>query len=431
MTLPESLRSRPLGVALGLALAARIIGFALSPDRVSSVGGAEFLSNAEVVRSWLASTQASTSPDNPLFALFWHAPGYSLLVSIATVLFGEPGTALAVLQSLAGLCSGLVVYLLLLRQLSAVLALGGALVVWLHPSMLYFEQQISSVPLCTLLCALLGWQMLTLFDEPADSRSQWRVGLTLAPLPWLASGGLALLAVVAAMSPREAAARCVGPAVALWFPAMLVTSLWLGMWTPLSLDVPTRVALGNNPIVGVGQGSLLGNPEALVAFRGAIEDKCGDHWTRQRLRCEARSATTIAMVTFKENPTGAFRRVVYRVIQTWVPDRSLPDALQSGGRDGVGSSRLWQLAVALILPPVHLGLLVGLAFAAISAYRIRHVRFLLLAILAWTVPVAFSVGATSLRQPTLPWLVAASLLAVATVGRRSGEERRADLSVDS
>ena len=434
MTLPESLRWRPLWLAFGLAVAARIFGFVLSPDHAASIGAEDFLSNAAVVEGWLVgltSAEPSASADNPLFALFWHAPGYSLLVSVTTVLFGEPGGALAVLQALAGLCSGLVVYLLLRRQLSGVFSLGGALVIWLHPSMLFFEQQISPVALCTLLCALLTWRLLALFEEPGDLRTQWQVGASLAPLPWLASGGLALLAVVAVMSPRDARARCIGPAVSLWLPAMMVTSLWLGMWTPLSLDVPTRVALGNNPIVGVGQGSLLGNPEALQAFRGALEDKCGDDWTRDRLRCEARSSKMIAVATFKQNPTGALRRVVYRLIQTWVPDRSLPDALQSGGRDGVGSSRLWQLVAALILPPLHLGLLVGLAFAAVSSYRLRHVRFMLVAALAWTVPVLFSVGATSFRQAALPWLICAALFAVATVGRRSGEERRAEQGVDS
>jgi len=118
---------------------------------------------------------------------------------------------------------------------------------------------------------------------------------------------------------------------------------------------------------------------------------------------------------------------VFRLIETWGPDRGLLDALQSSGLDGEGGARIWQLLVALVLLPLHLGLLVGLAFAMISSYRRREVRFLLLATLAWTTPVLFSVGATSLRQPTLPWVLCASLLAIATVARRSGEERRAEI----
>lgn|GEM_PF-1923792 len=427
MTLPAPLRWRPLGIALGLAIGVRAVLFFISPDHTSSAGNEGFLIRAEVVVGWLSASPSSTSPDNPLFALFWHAPGYSLLVAIASFVFAEPGTLLAALQSLAGVGTGLVVYLLLVRHLSAAFALLGALVIWLHPSMLYFEQQISAVSLCTFLCTLLAWRMLALLDAPGDSRLQWQLGLTLAPLPWLATGGLALVLLVGALGPRGSAGRCLGPALAFWLPAMLVTSLWLGMWTPLSLDVPTRVALGNNPVIGVGQGSLLGNPEALVVFSGVMEDKCGEGWTRPRLRCEARAARQIVIATSLDDPSSVLRRVVFRLIETWGPDRGLLDALQSSGLDGEGGARIWQLLVALVLLPLHLGLLVGLAFAMISSYRRREVRFLLLATLAWTTPVLFSVGATSLRQPTLPWVLCASLLAIATVARRSGEERRAEI----
>lgn len=426
MTIPTPLRWRPLGIALGLALGVRAVLLVLSPELSPNTGDEGFLVSAEVFRTWLSGTQSSTTADNPLFALFWHAPGYSLLVAIASLVFADPGTMLAVLQSVAGIGTGLVVYLLLSRHLSRTFALVGALVIWLHPSMLYFEQQISSVPLCTLLCTLLAWRMLALFEAPGDAKLQWQAGLLLAPLPWLAAGGLALVPLVGAMGPKGSAGRCLGPAVALWLPAMLVTSLWLGMWTPLTLDVPTRVALGNNPVVGVGQGSLLGNPEALVAFRGVLEDKCGERWTRPRLRCEAGAARQIVVATTLDDPSGALRRVVFRIIETWAPDRGVLDALQSSASEGEGDSRIWQLLVALVLPPLHLGLLVGLAFAMISCYGRREVRFLLLATLAWTTPVLFSVGATSFRQPALPWVLCASLLAIATVARRSGSERRSE-----
>ena len=147
MTLPAPLRWRPLGIALGLAIGIRAVLFFISPVHTSSAGNEGFLIRAEVVVGWLSASPSSTSSDNPLFALFWHAPGYSLLVAMASFVFAEPGTLLAALQSLAGVGTGLVVYLLLVRHLSAAFALLGALVIWLHPSMLYFEQQISAVSL--------------------------------------------------------------------------------------------------------------------------------------------------------------------------------------------------------------------------------------------------------------------------------------------
>jgi hypothetical protein len=85
---------------------------------------------------------------------------------------------------------------------------------------------------------------------------------------------------------------------------------------------------------------------------------------------------------------------------------------------------LAHLLVALLVIPLHLGLLVGLSVAVVSSRRSLEVRFLLWSIFAWILPVLFSVGDTSLRQAALPWIVSASLLSVATVGRRSGQERR-------
>jgi hypothetical protein len=421
-------RWRPLGIGIGVAAAVRVVLLVIFDHSDSLSAEGSYLAAADGVVRWLGSAPGSGGLENPLLALFWHNPGYSALVTLFALLFGDPWAALAALQSLFGLVSGLLVFALLSRSVSRPFALAGAVGLWLHPSVLYFEHQVSSVSLSTMLCAALAYTTLRLADDPESAPRQWRLGLALLPLPWLGSGGLLLVPVVAAVTSRTQWHRCIGPAVALWLPAMVVASLWLGMLTPLSLDAPTRVALGNNPLVRVGQGSLLGNPEASSAFQSAIEERCGRGWSQAQLRCGARSARRIVAATVASNPTAAVRRAVFRVLQTWVPDRALADALQSGGRDGEGISRLWRLIVALILTPLHLGLLAGLGVAILNVRRSPELRFLLLAILAWTLPVVFSVGATSLRQAALPWLLSASLLGIKVVGRRSGPERRVGAS---
>ena len=423
-SLPLAFRWRPLAIGFGVAAVLRVVLFVIFAEPAALSADEGYLAAADGVVQWLGSAPGSGGVENPLLALFWHNPAYSALVALFALVFGDPWAALAVVQSVCGLVSGLLVFALLSRSVSRPFALAGAACLWLHPSVLFFEHQVSSVSLSTVLCAALAYTTSRLADDPQSAPLQWRVGLALLPLPWLGSGGLLLVPVVAAVTSRNAWLRCIGPAVALWMPAMVFASLWLGMLTPLSLDAPTRVALGNNPLVRVGQGSLLGNPEASSAFRSAIEEKCGRDWSRAQLRCGARSARRVVTATVASNPSAAVRRAVFRVLQTWVPDRGLADSLQSSGREGEGRSRLWRLIVALLLTPLHLGLLAGLAVAILNVRRSPQLRFLLLAIFAWTLPVVFSVGATSLRQAALPWLLSASLLGLKVVGRRSGPERR-------
>ncbi|MBJ95216.1 MAG: hypothetical protein CMP23_12190 [Rickettsiales bacterium] len=422
MKLGEQLRWKPLWAGLLAALTLRLlIGWLVSG---SSQEQGALLVAVEMIRAWWLGEELAFPGENPLFALFWTAPGYGLLVSGLSLLPGELHPVLSSLQSLAVLAAGLVVYLLVSPHSSRGLALLAALLVWFHPSMLFFEQQLSTVAVCTLLAALVALFLFRLRGQSGSRRLQWILGALLAPLPWLSGGGMALVLLVAAGVPAGTRGRVLAPVSLSWLPAMLVASLWLGAWTPMSLSVHSWIALGNNPVVAVGQGSLVDSPEAVAVFRGALKDKCSARWTRERLRCESRSARTIISATLREQPTSALRRMVFRVLQTWVPDRGLPDALAVADGRGELSGRLLRVLVALVLAPLHLGLLVGLAFAAVSARQDPRVRFLLLATLAWTMPMLVGVGATALRQACLPWIVAAGILAIARVGRRSGLERR-------
>ncbi len=424
MNEPLPLRPRALLLAAAAAAVLRAIVLISSLRSGGQPDPDGYRPLAAAVIAWIEGTGGGGQVESPLMPLLWHNPAYTALVTVVSLLFEDPLPALAALQSLLGLASGWLVFALLRRRLSGPLPLAGALTVWFHPSVLFFEQQLSSVSLSTFLCAALAYNILVLSEQPERAGLQWRVGINLLPLPWLGTGGLLVVPVVAWLVGRGSLARCIAPCLFCWLPAAVMASLWLGMLTPLNLDVPTRLALGNNPLVRVAQGSLLGSPEAAAVFHAAIERKCGSNWTRERLRCDAHAARRITMGTIRAEPTASMRRSVYRVLQTWMPDRSLPDALEGVGRGGQAAPRLTRLLVALVLTPLHLGLLVGLGFCLYSFRRNQEVRFLVLAIFAWTLPVLLGVGATALRQPVLPWIVCAASLGLSSLGRRSGEERR-------
>ena len=346
--------------------------------------------------------------------LAWHNAGYSALFVAAELTFGDARLPLRLLQVLAGLLAGLLVFHGLRLRVSRRWALLGALVVWLHPSMLFFRLSFWPVALAVLGTSAAALCALRLADAPEQRGRQWELGLALAPLPFFAPQALALIPGLLIWPGPRCAPRVLGPLLALWIPWMIATSVALGTFTPIDLAGPSNLALGNHPAIAEGRGSLWGDPVGKARLQADLDAACPAAGQADTIRCEAAESVRIARSTLASQPVDALRRAGLRLLETWAPDRFLLRRL-----DELGQTPPPGLPELLLL--LHLALLAA-ALVGLSTPVGRAAAF---AALLWCVPVLLTVGFTRLRQPLLPWLVMAGIAGLAALlTSRPNAERR-------
>ena len=344
----------------------------------------------------------------------WHNAGYSALFVGAELLFGDARLPLRLLQLLVGLLAGLLVFHGLRRRVPRALALAGALVVWLHPSLLFFRLTFWPVSLAVLLTSAVALCALRLAEAPDDPGRQWELGLSLAPLPFFAPQALALVPILLAWPGLRRAPRVLGPLLALWLPWMVAVSLALGTFAPIDLAGPRNLALGNHPAIAEGRGSLWGDPEGKAALQAELESACPQASQADRVRCEVAESIRLARATATADPGAALSRAGLRLVETWLPDRFLVRHLEELGRPP-----------PVVLPVLLLVLHLLVLAAALLGLRTREGRVAWIGAVAWCVPVLLTVGFTRLRQPLLPWLVVAGVLGLAEATRgRPGADRK-------
>jgi len=370
---------------------------------------AGYVATGEAVADWWGGDSRFDDPTQ-LGRVAWHNPGYSALFGLAACLFGEAAPPIRVLQALAGLLAGLVLFHALRRRVSRAGALCGAAVLWLHPSMLFFGVALWPVALATLFTATAALCAIRLADSPDDRARQWALGLVLAPLPFLAAPALFLLPFVAIELGARRALRVVGPTLALWLPWVVLVSVNLGTFTPMDFAGPQNLALGNHPAIAGDRGSLWGDPIGKAVFEDELAEACPQAGLPERTRCEARYAREVALETVRDDPIRTGIRGIRRLAETWVPDRFAVRHLTELGR----GPPTW---LAPLLTILHVVLLL----AALSGLATPTGRRAARAVAIWCIPVLLTVGFTRLRQPVLPWLIIAGAVGI-TASR--GEEIR-------
>ncbi|MCP4868895.1 MAG: hypothetical protein GY898_09260 [Proteobacteria bacterium] len=330
-----------------------------------------------------------------------HNPGYGAVAGLIQWLSGTLPGPLRLLQLLAGLLTGLVVFHALRRRVPETWALVGALAVWLHPSALFFRLTLWPTAFATGLVALVLLCALRLADDPDDRSRQWALGLTFAPLPFFAAPSLALLPALLAWPGPRRGWRVAVPAAALWIPWMLGLSLLLQTFTPMDTSGPCNVALGNHELIRADASSLWGSLAERESFEALRASACRHRDPLAELRCEARWCKDVAAATVASDPGAAAGRALLRVGATWqvdafavrhfeLIDRGVPAGLEA------------------LVTASHFGLLA----LALVGLRTREGRAAWIAIALWTVPVLLSVGFTRIRQPLLPVLVFAATAGV-------------------
>lgn len=337
----------------------------------------------------------------------WHNAGYSALFVVTELLFGDSQLPVRLLQVLAGLLAGLLLYHGLRRRTGRPLALMAALALWLHPSMLFFRLSFWPVSIAVLLTSAVALCALRLADAPDRPGRQWELGLALAPLPFFAPQALALIPALLIWPGVRRAPRVLGPALALWLPWMVAVSLALGTFTPIDLAGPGNLVLGNHPAIAPDRGSLWGDAEGKAALQLELDATCGQEADAERIRCEAGQATRLARATVAAAPGAAARRAGLRLLETWQTDRFLPRRLEE-------LERVPPPGLNALLLLVHLAVLA----LALLGLRTREGRAAWLGVAAWCVPVLLTVGFTRLRQPLLPWLIVAGVLGLAATIRQ-------------
>ncbi len=358
-----------------------------------------YLAASDAALEWLGDRELRASGHAELGRLAWHNPGYSAIFPVLGLVLGSPAPALRVLQSLAGLLAGLVLFHALRRRVPRTWALAGAALLWLHPSMLFFGLTLWPVALATLLTASLALCALRLAEQPDRPDRQWAFGIVLAPLPFFAAPALALLPGLLVWPGPGRLPRTLGPSLALWIPWLLLASSNLGIFTPMGLSGPRDLALGHHPAIAQDRGSLWGDPEGKAALQADLDAVCrGARGSLpDRVRCEALAARDIAWENIRSEPGMAVARGLRKLEETWRSDRFLLRHLEELGRPPPG----W-LATLLI------GLHALILLAALAGLSCPEGRSAALAVALWCVPVLVTVGFTRLRQPLLPWLIVAA-----------------------
>ncbi len=326
-----------------------------------------------------------------------HNPGYGVVALLL-----EAPALIRVVQLAAGLLTGLVVFHALRRRVDPKWALAGAVVVWTHPSHLFFRLTLWPVALATALVAVVLLCVLRLAEDPDDPDRQWALGLAYAPLPFFAAPALALAPAALLWPGRRRAGRVLGPLLVVWLPWAAALSINLGTVAPMDLVGPCNVAMGNHPGIAADRGSLWGDREGRLAFEAERDDACADAAgaSREEARCHAGWCAGVARSTIADAPGAALRRAALRVAETWRPGTFAVRHLPLVGRPD-------PRPLAIGLAVLH----ALIVLAALSGLRTREGRAAWLALALWTLPIALTVGFTRARQPLLPVLVFAAFVA--------------------
>jgi len=338
----------------------------------------------------------------------WHNPVYGALFAVAGLVFDDPALPVRLLQVLAGLLSGLLLFHGLRPRAGDRVALIGAAVLWLHPSLVFFRLSFWPVSMAVLLTSAVALCVLRLADAPDERGRQWELGLALAPLPFFAPQALALLPALLVWPGPRRAGRVLGPLLVLWVPWMVAASLTLGTFTPMDLAAPSNLALGNHDAVAPDRGSLWGDAAGKAELQADLDAACGQPDQADRIRCEAAESVRLARAAVARAPGAAAERAALRLVETWQPDTFLVRRLRERG-----------LAPPPVLDVGLAVLLVALVGAALAGLRTREGRAAWLAVVLWCVPVMLTVGFTRLRQPLLPWLVVAAVFGLAGPAARA------------
>lgn len=418
----ESAAWGPLLASFLAVLVGKAILLGLWGDRPPLFDEGSYLAAGEALERWLWAGAPSDDLSAP-GRVAWHNPAYSGLVAVASLLPGSAALWMRLLQLAASLVSGLLLFRFLRPRTGRGFALAGALMLWLHPSMLFFSLTIWPVTLATFGTTALLFTAGRYHDTPDDPSRQLELGLTLAPLPFFASPALLLLPAVAWWTGPRRWSRTLLPAVALWLAWSLPLSTLLGTWTVLDLAGPRNAALGNTEWVRDGRGSLWGDPEGKAVFLEKLEDTCGDQMDIHRLRCEASWCKREAADWIRVHPARFASRSLLRLGETWLPDSFLPRHLGSDVAFPRGPPQGLVKPARVLLSVAQAAVLIGLISMFAAARRQPLVKALAVGVVVWTLPIVLVIGNTRLRQPVLPWIIAGALLVAARAIRGVDRER--------
>jgi len=400
---------KPVWVAAGAVALLKIVLLVAWGERTPIFDEAGYLKTGEAVAAWLT---GGTGDPSVLGRIAWHNPGYGAVATLFAGVGDTGGWGLRILQGIAGVHTGLCVYALLVRRIRPVGALVGALVVWLHPSMLFFGVALWPVTFTTW-CVAAGTLALDDFARAPNSRGRAAtVGWTFAPLPFFAPQALLLLpllGVIARRIQRRSLAAVLGPTLVLWLPWALAASVALGVPTPMDFASRETVALGNNPHIPAGRGSSFDHADSLRLLRAEVGDTCGDARDAARVRCDARAYGAIARATVRDAPAAAIARSFLRVLEAWSTDtfllRHLDDPRAFPERPPAAVTSVLHAGLTGLQSVLILGFLI----AAANPRGRRDTAALVVAVGVWTLGIALTIGATRLRLPALPWIVVAAL----------------------
>lgn len=326
-----------------------------------------------------------------------HNPGYGATAGLVRWLAGTTAGPMRLLQLLAGLLCGLVVFHALRRRVPDSWALAGAVAVWLHPSALFFRLTLWPTALATALVAVVLLCALRLADDPDDPGRQWALGLTFAPLPFFAAPALALLPALLAWPGPRRGWRVAVPLAALWIPWMIALSMQLQTFAPMDASGPCNVAMGNYEGIAGDRGSVWGDPGGRGEFERLLGSACRQDDPRAKLRCQATWCGDVAAASVAADPVSAAGRAARRAGETWRVDSFAIRHFELLGTPVPGG-------LEMLVTASHLALLA----LALVGLRSREGRAAWIAIGLWTVPVLLSVGFTRARQPLLPVLIFAA-----------------------
>jgi hypothetical protein len=358
--------------------------------------------------AWAAGAQNRfrSPPRAELGRILLHNPGYPATGGLVRWITGSFAGPLRILQALAGLLTGLVMFHALRRRVPETWALVGAAAVWLHPSALFFRLTMWPTALATGGVAVVLLAVLRLADDPDDPSRQWAVGLTFAPLPFFAAPALALVPALLVWPGPRRSWRIAAPFLALWIPWAATVSLTLQSFAPMDVSAPCNLALGNHPLIAEGRGSLWGDAAGRAAFEEERGVACPPGDALTRIRCEARWCSEVARESVGAAPVAAMVRALRRLAETWRADTFVARHFERIGRPaprGLGA----------VLTVSH-GALLALALLGLLS---RDGRAAWVGIGLWCLPILVSVGFTRAREPLLPVLVFAA--AVGLVQLRS------------
>jgi hypothetical protein len=407
---PRGLKDFPLPPRWTWALVGFIHGAALvlwGPTELLH-DAADYIAQGRLLAAWAGGDSAAPASEVlGRFAL--HNPGYAAIVALAEAFSGRGELIIRLLQCLAGIGSGFILYAALHARVGKHLALAASCVLWFHPSMLFFRLSLWPVAFATLGTTLVAFWVLQ-GEDPRDGDPAGRFrspfGWTLALLPFFAAPALLLLPGVWFVVGRHRFTALAAPSLALWLPWTLALSLALGTFVPVDLSSSRNLVLGNHPAISEDRGSLWGDPEAKAGYLADLTAACPQSDGVTRKRCAHRFNTALAKKTAAGDPSAALRRAVLRAKETWVPGSFLPRALKERG---LRSSPQVETLLALLHWPLMLFAILGL--------RSRSGRTALAAAALWTLPVLVAVGFTRLRQPALPFLLVAASFGIHSLAR--------------